>query len=145
MSLMSDFVTKLESFADLEVSIIRLTKINKVLKGILKLDSIPREDEFNFKARSQVLLDKWNKILAVDLGPGHAGTSEGGANGVNGTGNGESSAPKEGKDKVTNGIAEKEDAEAEKSEVANKGKTVVAPAPAEEKEKEAAVVEEVCT
>lgn len=77
---MSDFINKLEAMPDLEVSIIRATKINKVLKAILKLDSIPKESEFNFKPRSQALLDKWNKILAAD------GTSVAppAANGVNG-------------------------------------------------------------
>jgi hypothetical protein len=68
MELMSNYITKLEGFPDLEVSIIRATKINKVLKAILKLDNIPRESEFKFKERSQVLLDKWNKLLAVDGG-----------------------------------------------------------------------------
>ena len=63
---MAEFVTKLEGYADLEVSIIRVTKINKVLKAILKLPSIPKEEEFNFKTRSQTLLDKWNKLLASD-------------------------------------------------------------------------------
>lgn len=66
MPSMSDFVTKLEGYADLEVSIIRATKINKVLKAIIKLGIIPGEEEFNFKTRSQALLDKWNKLLAVD-------------------------------------------------------------------------------
>lgn len=63
---MSEFVSKLEGYADLEVSIIRVTKINKVLKAILKMTSIPKEEEFNFKARSQSLLDKWNKLLASE-------------------------------------------------------------------------------
>ncbi|OAA49465.1 PWWP domain-containing protein [Metarhizium rileyi] len=75
MQSMSDFITLLEKFGDLEVSIIRATKINKVLKAILKLDAIPREGEFQFKKRSQTLLDKWNKLLASDTS----------ANGVNGT------------------------------------------------------------
>jgi hypothetical protein len=66
MKSMSEFISKLEGYADLEVSIIRATKINKVLKAILKLNTIPKEEEFNFKARSQALLDKWNKLLAVD-------------------------------------------------------------------------------
>lgn len=66
MKHMSEFITKLEGYADLEVSIIRATKINKVLKAILKLNSIPKEEEYNFKTRSQTLLDKWNKLLAVD-------------------------------------------------------------------------------
>ncbi|KAH8885174.1 hypothetical protein GQ53DRAFT_370691 [Thozetella sp. PMI_491] len=76
MEMMSEYIGKLESFPDLEVSIIRATKINKVLKAILKLENIPKESEFKFKPRSQVLLDKWNKLLA-DVPPEAA-------NGVNG-------------------------------------------------------------
>lgn len=68
MKQMSEFVSKLEGYADLEVAIIRATKINKVLKAILKLSSIPKEEEFQFKPRSQTLLDKWNKLLATEQG-----------------------------------------------------------------------------
>jgi hypothetical protein len=68
MKQMSEFVSKLEGYAELEVSIIRATKINKVLKAILKLSSIPKEEEFQFKPRSQTLLDKWNKLLASEQG-----------------------------------------------------------------------------
>lgn len=82
MKSMSDYISVLENFVDLEVSIIRATKINKVLKAILKLESVPREEEFEFKKRSQSLLDKWNKLLAGDAsGPPSATT-----NGVNGAG-----------------------------------------------------------
>lgn len=63
MKQMSEFITKLEGYADLEVSIIRATKINKVLKGILKLEEIPKDAEFKFRERSTDLLTKWNKIL----------------------------------------------------------------------------------
>ncbi|KAM0338933.1 hypothetical protein ACHAPU_011129 [Fusarium lateritium] len=80
MEQMSEYVTMLENLKDLEVSIIRATKINKVLKAILKLESIPREDEFNFKDRSQTLLDKWNKLLATETAAPAAETT----NGVNG-------------------------------------------------------------
>jgi len=76
---MSEFISKLEGYADLEVSIIRLTKINKVLKAIIKLSSIPKEGEYKFKSRSQTLLDKWNKLLASDQATPTAvtnGTSE---------------------------------------------------------------------
>ncbi|KAI9640806.1 hypothetical protein NHQ30_010646 [Ciborinia camelliae] len=66
MQQMSEYVNKLEGYADLEVSIIRVTKINKVLKAILKLPVIPKEDEFQFKLRSQTLLDKWNRLLASE-------------------------------------------------------------------------------
>ncbi|KAK4131873.1 hypothetical protein BT67DRAFT_137269 [Trichocladium antarcticum] len=88
MKLMADYVTKLEAFPDLEVSIIRATKINKVLKAVLKLDTIPREDEFKFKPRSQVLLDKWNKLLAVDGTPAEVvnGTAPGTKSGARANG-----------------------------------------------------------
>ncbi len=68
MKQMSEYVLKLEGYADLEVSIIRATKINKVLKAILKLNIIPKEEDFRFKPRSQTLLDKWNKLLASEQG-----------------------------------------------------------------------------
>lgn len=66
MKQMSEFITKLEGYSDLEVSIIRATKINKVLKGILKIEEIPKEAEFKFRERSTELLNKWNKILESD-------------------------------------------------------------------------------
>jgi hypothetical protein len=66
MKQMAEYITLLENFAGMEVSIIRATKINKVLKAILKLESIPHEDEFNFKGRSKTLLDKWNKLMNED-------------------------------------------------------------------------------
>jgi hypothetical protein len=66
MKEMSDFVKMLEKLPDLEGSIIRQTSIHKVLKQILRLKSIPRENEFNFKRRSQTLLDKYLKAMAAD-------------------------------------------------------------------------------
>lgn len=86
MQSMSDFITLLEKFGNLEVSIIRETKINKVLKAILKLDAVPREEEFQFKKRSQSLLDKWNKLLAGDASGAAA------SNGVSSNGNGNGDA-----------------------------------------------------
>ncbi|KAM3471297.1 hypothetical protein MY8738_009385 [Beauveria namnaoensis] len=77
---MSEYLTALETFTDLEASIIRETKINKVLKAILKMESIPREEEFSFKRRSQGLLDKWNKLLASAAAAAPAGNTNG-ANG----------------------------------------------------------------
>ncbi|KAH6646435.1 hypothetical protein BKA67DRAFT_664274 [Truncatella angustata] len=91
---MSEYLGKLEAFPDLEANIIRVTKINKVLKAMLKLGEIPKEAEFNFKPRSQALLEKWNKILATEQ-PQEAAP----ANGVNGT-SGDSKEIKE----VTNGV-----------------------------------------
>src|SRR5436305_12018939 len=86
MKTMADYISKLESYPELEVSIIRATKINKVLKGIIKLPSIPRDDEFHFKQRSNDLLVQWSKILASDPGTpttgGPADRSEAATNAV---------------------------------------------------------------
>ncbi|KAI1416000.1 hypothetical protein F5Y13DRAFT_141011 [Hypoxylon sp. FL1857] len=112
MKSMSEFLAKLETFPDLEVSIIRVTKINKVLKAILKLDAIPKEEEFQFKPRSQSLLDKWNKLLAADTGAAPAnGVNGDSAKGAKGAANGvkESSADHKAD-------TEKEDAKADASE-----------------------------
>lgn len=109
MEQMSGFITMLENFDDLEVSIIRATKINKVLKAILKLDSVPKEEEFGFKKRSQTLLDKWNKLLAVDAPPAAA-------NGVNGSAD---AAEKKSETNGVDDVAEKETAP-EAAELAEK-------------------------
>lgn len=73
---MAEFFTQLESYADLEASIIRTTKIHKVLKAIIKLSSIPKEEDYNFKKRSSDLLTVWNSALANDGGDGAAAASE---------------------------------------------------------------------
>lgn len=64
MKSMSDFLGELETFVDLEGSIIRVTKIHKVLKQMIKLENIPLEEDFKFKDRSSRLLAKWNETLA---------------------------------------------------------------------------------
>ena len=66
MATMSNFITKLENYGDLEVSIIRSTKINKVLKALIKLNTIPKDEEFKFKSRSVELLGRWNKALGAE-------------------------------------------------------------------------------
>ena len=63
---MSIHLGKLEEHPDLEGSIIRATKIHKVLKAMIRLASIPKDEEFHFKKRSHELLQKWNKILQED-------------------------------------------------------------------------------
>ncbi|KAF1351256.1 hypothetical protein BDV97DRAFT_398204 [Delphinella strobiligena] len=63
MDAMAEFFTQLESFTDLEPQVIRATKINKVLKGIVKLASIPKEEKYNFKKRSNDMLATWNNAL----------------------------------------------------------------------------------
>jgi hypothetical protein len=115
MKSMSEFLAKLESsFPELEASIIRATKINKVLKAILKLSEIPKEAEFNFKPRSQTLLEKWNKTLTAE--PAAAGSTAP-ANGVNGTSD-ETVASKDTQEHANgvNGDAPKEAAKDETAE-----------------------------
>ena len=73
MPQMSGYIKKLEEHADLEVSIIRTTKINKVLKALIKLNTIPKDEEFKFRERSVKLLEKWNKLLGSEnVGEGEA-------------------------------------------------------------------------
>lgn len=66
MATMATYFEKLEKHADLEVSIIRSTKINKVLKMIVKLNSIPRDEEFNFRQRAINILSNWKNVLDTD-------------------------------------------------------------------------------
>ncbi|PSR82176.1 hypothetical protein BD289DRAFT_454464 [Coniella lustricola] len=110
MGMMSDYLTKLEGFPDLETSIIRHTKINKVLKAMLKLDNIPREEEFEFKPRSQTLLDKWNKLLAAEEAAASAPAET--TNGVNGHKT-EAGAVKDESTSATNGAEKAGSGEAE--------------------------------
>ncbi|KAK2745072.1 hypothetical protein FQN55_006429 [Onygenales sp. PD_40] len=67
MGSMSNYIQKLESYSDLEVSIIRGTKINKVLKAIIKLNSIPKDEEYDFRGRAINILNKWKTLLDSDI------------------------------------------------------------------------------
>lgn len=67
MATMATYFDKLEKHADLEVSIIRATKINKVLKMIVKLDTIPRDEEFQFRHRAIGILTSWKSVLESDV------------------------------------------------------------------------------
>lgn len=66
MAAMSNYIKKLEGYGELEAGIIRTTKINKVLKALIKLNTIPKDEEFNFRGRSVELLGRWNKLLGTD-------------------------------------------------------------------------------
>ena len=111
---MSEFLAELETYPDLEGTIIRTTKINKVLKGMLKITSIPQEEVHQFKDRSFKLLTKWNETLAKE-GGGALGDKED-------EGKAETAAP------TTNGTANDSEEQAAKAEVGE------AAAPEEEKD-----------
>ena len=66
MAGMADFFTQLEGYESLEPAIIRNTKVHKVLKAIVKLAAIPKEEQYNFKKRSAALLEVWNKRMDTE-------------------------------------------------------------------------------
>lgn len=66
MDQMNQYMKQLEQYTDLDAGIIKSTKINKVLKAILKLDSIPLEENYNFKDRSSNMLAAWAPALGLD-------------------------------------------------------------------------------
>ena len=103
---MSTYLSKLETYPDLEGSIIRATKIHKVLKAMIRLPSIPKDAEYQFKKRSVDLLATWNKILQDD--PSGAADEKGDEKA-------EDKAEADEKP-ATNGIAKAEEAEAEAAE-----------------------------
>lgn len=76
METMSEYLTELETYTDLEVSIIKATKINKVLKAMIKIPSIPQNEIHQFKERSLKLLGKWNETLSADPGAGGSGEKD---------------------------------------------------------------------
>jgi hypothetical protein len=66
MANMNTYFKQLEEAENLGAEVIKQTKIHKVLRAILKLSSIPREDEFHFKKRSNDLLQAWTGALAAE-------------------------------------------------------------------------------
>ena len=85
---MSEFLSELEGYPDLEGSIIRATKIHKVLKAMIKLTSIPLDEEFHFRERSVDLLAKWNEILSNDTSAAAPGDKDDEAKGEEAAPNG---------------------------------------------------------
>jgi hypothetical protein len=67
MEAMAGFFTRLESHGEIEVSIIRETKIQKVLRAILKLSSIPKDEQYSFKKRAVDILSSWKNLLDSDI------------------------------------------------------------------------------
>ncbi|KAF2467570.1 uncharacterized protein BDR25DRAFT_63824 [Lindgomyces ingoldianus] len=83
MANMSEYLKQLEAYKDdLEAEVIKKTKVHKVLKAIIKLDSIPKEEEYEFKKRSNDLLGSWTGQLAVDADATNGPHAEPATNGV---------------------------------------------------------------
>ncbi|KAJ5566232.1 hypothetical protein N7535_007870 [Penicillium sp. DV-2018c] len=135
MAGMAPYFDKLDKHADLEVSIIRSTKINKVLKMIVKLNSIPRDEEFNFRHRAMNILCNWKNVLDADT-PGSADKEEKPAV------NGESKSTKDDVDSPMPDAPEENAPEPEKEDGADTEMQAEKPAEAEEKPVEEKPVEE---
>jgi hypothetical protein len=69
MPAVSDHLKWLEGH-DIDAEVIRHTKMHKVLKALLKLRSIPRDEEFSIRARSMKLLEMMNGRLSQSLSSG---------------------------------------------------------------------------
>jgi hypothetical protein len=80
METMAGFFTRLEGHGEIEVSIIRETKIQKVLRAILKLSSIPKDEQYNFKKRAVDILSSWKNLLDSDVSSAKQGEAK--TNGV---------------------------------------------------------------
>lgn len=63
MTNLSDALTNLEEFLDLESNIISATKINKVMRAVTKLPHIPKDEELSIRSRAQQLLDEYELTL----------------------------------------------------------------------------------
>lgn len=121
MDTMEEHLSVLEQHQDLEPAVIKETKVNKLLKVILKIPSIPRDEEFKFKDRCQKLLDAWTAVLN--------GSEQAAQNSTNGATKDKAEETSEKQEVAVNGSAEaaedtkegKEDVES--SEAAEASKT----------------------
>ncbi|KAA8908162.1 hypothetical protein TRICI_004816 [Trichomonascus ciferrii] len=59
---LSAHIKTLEVNPDLEISIIRKFKVNKVLKQLLKIDDIPADGFHRFRERAEKLLIRWSTV-----------------------------------------------------------------------------------
>ncbi|KAL9036070.1 MAG: hypothetical protein Q9214_006298, partial [Letrouitia sp. 1 TL-2023] len=107
---------ELETYRDLEGSIIKTTKINKVLKAIIKLPSIPLDEEYGFKERSIKLLGKWNEILSNDAATAPANKEEAKTETAASTTNGNAAESKEKSEKGESAAPENEAKDEAKAE-----------------------------
>ncbi|SPO26252.1 uncharacterized protein UTRI_02528 [Ustilago trichophora] len=69
-----------EEYDGMTAEHLRTTKIGKVMKRVMQLTEIPRDDEFRFRDRAERLCAKWGAIMAGGESakePSHEASSEG--------------------------------------------------------------------
>ncbi|KAH8815881.1 hypothetical protein F5884DRAFT_829156 [Xylogone sp. PMI_703] len=69
MKHISEFVTKLESYVYVDISILNPTKIKQVLHAITNVDDIPKGEDAHLRARCQALIDEWSKFPSDEHTP----------------------------------------------------------------------------
>ncbi|KAF2750632.1 hypothetical protein M011DRAFT_395504 [Sporormia fimetaria CBS 119925] len=135
MASMNDYLKQLEEHKDLEAENIVKTKIHKVLKGIVKLDSIPKEDVYNFKKRCLDTLKSWDSVLhSAAAAPNTNGVKEGDEKSAE-VAKADEGSPMDTSDKPVNGTEEVK-AEAADTDVAMKDAPAETAAPEETKSEE---------
>jgi hypothetical protein len=65
MPLLDKIFTKLETYEEMTVTCLRSSKIQKVMRLVAKLPDkkMLRDEEFQFRARARVLVEKWQQML----------------------------------------------------------------------------------
>ncbi|UZJ53786.1 hypothetical protein CBS101457_003106 [Exobasidium rhododendri] len=93
---------QVEGYEGITADVLRVTKIGKVMRRVVQLPSIPRDEEFKFKERAETLCEKWAAVFSAAKGA----TSEE-ANPTNGSSQPKEESKEEGKeeeDAVTNDV-----------------------------------------
>lgn len=150
MAQMTEYFTQLEELTNLPAQVIKTTKVHKVLRAIVKLASIPKEEEYHFKDRATALLQIWTAALAATDDAAPAPATNGVKNAVEAKEEAKSGV--EAKEEAKNSDDEKKDVtsvtekvekttlepEAEKEESAKEGDVAMADAdaPADAKTKD---------
>jgi hypothetical protein len=59
---------QVEGYEGITAEVLRVTKIGKVMRRVVQLPSIPRDDEFKFKERAEKLCEKWAAVFSAAKG-----------------------------------------------------------------------------
>lgn len=62
---LDSYYSKLEQIKEIDISLLRATKIGKVMKRVIQLSAIPKDDEFHFRERSRKLIESWQEIMGI--------------------------------------------------------------------------------
>ncbi|KAI8992925.1 hypothetical protein BD414DRAFT_412571 [Trametes punicea] len=71
MPALDHLFSTVESYENMTIEYLTFSKIGKVMRHIHALndDKVPRDDEFKFRERAKVLVDKWHDILKANGAP----------------------------------------------------------------------------